>query len=135
MGYPHAISRMLAFDHVIRIEPDLTIQEFPLPLVHAPECLIETDDDGQILAAHEEAWIESLATQGWKPVSGYSSQMGYDGPIMHASEFIGEHMGNEIIDNPGLYVVCSVETLDDSEEAAGWVLLRQDTEIPTVRFR
>ena len=62
---------------------------------------------------------------GWEFVDGYSGQHGYSGPVMHVSEFLGGRMAEDVLDTPGVYVVCAVEDLDDPDNPAGWVLLRR----------
>jgi len=110
----------MEFDHVIKISPAGRITD--AEGVYAPELAIDTDDDGQILAGHEAAFIEDARRQGWELLTGYSGQDRYSGPVMHASEFVGGALADHILRTPGLYVVTSVETLDDSEQPAGWVV-------------
>lgn len=129
------LNSMLEFDHVIRVNPDLTIDDHPTPHIYAPESVIGTDDNGQISDADEKVWLNYLASQGWEALDGWSSQYGYSGPIMHPSEYIGGYLAEYILDHPGLYVVTSVETMDDSEEAAGWVVLFREIELPVELYR
>jgi hypothetical protein len=129
------LNDVMQFDHVIRINPDLSLDEHPTPHVYAPESVISVDDNGQILADDEKAFTEYLRSQGWEVLNGYSGQSGYAGPIMHASEYIGGSLADDILDKPGLYVTCTVETLDDSGEAAGWVVCHREIELPHVGYR
>lgn len=58
----------------------------------------------------------------WSLLTGWTGQSGYRGVVMHASEYVGGALAGHITENPGLYVVISVETDDDSEDAAGWAI-------------
>ena len=109
-------------DHVIRVKPDKTVEDAVNE--YAPEVYVETDDDGQILPEHEAAMVVYVESQGWEVMNGYSAQYGYRGPIMHQSEYVCGWLEDDILDTPGLYVVVSVET-DDSDESAGWLILRK----------
>lgn len=53
--------------------------------------------------------------------TGYTGQYGYNGPVMHDSEFLGGRLARDILETPGVYVLCPVYWEDDSE---GWVVLR-----------
>ena len=67
---------------------------------------------------------------GWEAVSyGMTGQYGYNGPVMHASEYVGPGIAETLAEyEPGtIFVMCVVETLDDDEEPAGWVILRKDS--------
>jgi hypothetical protein len=115
------LNQIMEFDHVIRVGPDGTITG-KVPGVHAPELLMSTDDDGQILDEHERDYIGQAKRQGWELLSGWTGQSGYSGVVMHASEYVGGRLEDHIRETPGLYAVISVETDDDSEDAAGWAV-------------
>jgi hypothetical protein len=100
----------MEFDHPVRVEADGSVTE-RVPGVYAPESIIEVDKDEQISDATEATWLDSLRRQGWEPIDGYSSQYRYSGPIMHASESIGGQLERDILAEPGVYVVVSVECL------------------------
>jgi hypothetical protein len=117
------LDAMMDFDHVIMVTASGKVTDGPAG-VYAPESVIGTDSDGQVLADDEREWIASLERQGWETFTdGYSGQYGYSGPIMHASEYIGGSLAEDIVRRPGLYAAVTVETLDDSEEAAGWAVV------------
>lgn len=99
-----------------------------LPNVYAPSVYIYVDDDGQQTPDSDDPHIES---DDWEAVTGYSGQHGYSGPVMHASEFLGGRMAEDVLSHPGTYTVCSVECLSDDPDAedigpAGWVLLQHE---------
>jgi len=58
----------------------------------------------------------------WSLMSGYTGQYGYNGPVMHTSEFIGGTMADDILSEPGYYVALVVEDMDDPDNPAGWVV-------------
>lgn len=90
---PYALSRLMDFDHVVRVHADGSVTDAE-PGVWAPELSPEGRD---VLTAASEA-------DGWALLNGYSGQYGYRGPIMHPSEFIGGGMARDILARPGLYV-------------------------------
>lgn len=121
----NSLDDIMSIDHVIRILPGGIIDD-NVPGVWSPEVHIDTDDDGQILDAHEKTMIEELRAQGWEPLNGWSGQYSYSGPIMHASEYIGGGLEKHIRETPGFYVAVAVET-DDADDPAGWLCLYRET--------
>lgn len=59
---------------------------------------------------------------------GYTGQYGYRGAVMHASETLSGKLAEDILSNPGVYVLMPVEVFpvngDDEPEPAGWTVLR-----------
>lgn len=76
----------------------------------------------------------------WQAIDGFSGQLGYSGPVMHASEAIsGSGLEKYIRENPGTYVVeTPFYTAGDDDfeengeivEGDGWVLLKKKEEEP-----
>lgn len=81
----------------------------------------------------------------WEPLTGRTGQYGYNGAVMHASEFIGGGLAADLLDTADehpIYAVTAVEVLDCDEdcdeghtpddvydgvwthEPAGWCILR-----------
>lgn len=65
----------------------------------------------------------------WEVFStGYTGQHGYNGGVMHASEYMGGRLLDDIMERPGIYVIVAVEVEPDEEdeypEPAGWTVLR-----------
>lgn len=118
-----ALRKVMEFDHVIHVDEDGTVTDAEGQ--YAPDVDVDTDSDGQILDHHEKAMIESVRSQGWELMTGYTGQYCYHGPIMHPSEFIGGRLAEAILEDPGYYVSVSVET-DNPEEPAGWAIARKD---------
>jgi hypothetical protein len=113
------LNKTMEFDHVICVKNG----EITEPNgVCAPEVYCESCNNGQILAGHEQNMIESVRRQGWSLLTGWTGQFSYSGPIMHPSEFVGGALADHILENDGLYVCVTVETLDNSEDAAGWAI-------------
>jgi hypothetical protein len=119
-GCGRDLNEIMEFDHPVQIGPDGEVTEIG-PGVYAPELLMETDEDGQILDEHEADYIEQARRQGWELLTGWTGQHAYHGPVMHPSEFVGGALSDHIRETPGTYVVITVET-DDSEDAAGWAV-------------
>jgi hypothetical protein len=62
-------------------------------------------------------------------MTGCTGQYGYNGPIMHESEYVGGGMERRILETPGYYVCCAVYDQDDEDgdyEAFGWVCLYRE---------
>jgi hypothetical protein len=119
--YRTTLNEIMDFDSPIRVEADGTITE-TVPGVYAPELYMSVDEDGQILDSGEADYIAEAKRQGWQLLAGWTGQHGYRGPVMHASEYIGGALETHIRTTPGIYVVISVETDDDDENAAGWAI-------------
>lgn len=111
----------MEFDHPVRVDPDGTLHD-RLDGVYAPELIMGTDGDGQILAEHEADYKAEAARQGWELLEGFTGQHAYRGPVMHPSEYIGGRLADHIRETPGTYAVIAVETDDDDDEAAGWAI-------------
>lgn len=63
----------------------------------------------------------------WTPLTGYSGQDRYSGPVMHESEYIGGGMADHIINTDGIYTF-SVVMMDEPDEyeehpVIGWMIL------------
>jgi len=112
------LNDLMQVDHVIRVDGDGCITD--ADGMYAPELMMETDDDGQILDSHERAYIDEVKRQGWDLLTGWTGQYSYHGPIMHSSEYVGGHLEDHIRETPGFYAVITVECDDD--EAAGWTI-------------
>lgn len=103
----------MEFDHVVEVRADGSIVD--RDDIYAPECF----DDGS-------GGIDFAGAQGWTALDGYSGQDRYSGPIMHASEYVGGRLADDILSEPGVYVVVVITDLDDLEEPSGWAVLRLD---------
>ena len=92
------------------------VPDFDEPLPHE-----NTGDD-------DKALYSVVAGTGWELVSGFTGQHGYDGPVMHESEYMGGGIVQYTMDTPGIYAVQYVLAWSDSDfeeyEYVGWVLLR-----------
>lgn len=109
------LDSLMEIDHVIRVDGDGLVYN-DAQGVYAPEINVDTDDDGQILKEHEDAFRTSMEEQGWTVEYGWSGQNSgrYNGPFMHTSEFIGGGLAEHILSTPGYWVACAVDV--DSEE-------------------
>jgi hypothetical protein len=126
-----SLNDMMQIDHVVRVHSDGTVTD--ATGVYAPELTMDSADDYQILAEHEQDYAAQAERQGWDLMRGYTGQYGYRGVIMHPSEYIGGGLERDILARPGLYVAITVEMLpagdgDESEspEPAGWAVARRD---------
>lgn len=124
-----ALDTLMEFDHVIEVRPDGSVIDAPRD-IYAPELIMSTDEDGQILAADEADYRDQATRQGWDLMTGYTAQYGYNGPVMHPSEYIGGAMERDIMAQPGYYVALTVDILAD-EEPAGWAVAYRLLDPPT----
>lgn len=115
-----ALSDRMEFDHVIRVDDDGTVTDGP-DNVHAPSVYM----DAGTLDAEPDG-------EGWYLLSGYTGQYGYNGPVMHSSEFIGGGLADDILSEPGIYAAVVVYAMDDDDDEtdniAGWAIARYDGE-------
>lgn len=76
----------------------------------------------------DKALYSAIEGTGWELVSGFTGQHGYDGPVMHESEYMGGGIVQYTMDTPGIYAVQYVAAWSDYDfeeyEYVGWVLLR-----------
>jgi len=111
---PRTLDAIMGLDCLpVRVSDDGTVTELT-DAPYVPESL-PAGDDGEL--------IRECRSAGWEPLTGHTGQHGYRGPVMHASECIGSAMAAEILANPGIYAVTTVN--DDAGEIAGWVTLRR----------
>lgn len=107
---PEELHAVMEFGHVIRVHADGTVSDSPR---RAPEMDAVAD----------------TVSDGWELLRGYTGQHGYNGPIMHASEFIGGSMARAILSTPGDYVALVAEYWTDADgnpldepDADGWAV-------------
>ena len=105
------LNDLMEFDHPIYVSDDGTVAD-PLCPLYAPE-LIGVDDSELQAQAHNAGWAGLLA--------GYTGQYGYNGPVMHPSEYVGGGLERYILANPGWYVVTAVVD-DEDYEPYGWAI-------------
>ena len=120
-----SLNDQMSFDHVVRVYPDGFIID--AENVYAPECNIETDSDGQIVVHGEREMRRYLREQGWEALTGFTGQYGYNGALMHKSEFIGGGLEKYIRENPGYYVALIV-SCDGPGVDAGWIVAYRPAE-------
>lgn len=103
------LNSVMEFDHVIQVHADGSVTDAQVP---AP-------------TLYDEELSQPNSTQ-WTLLAGYTGQYGYNGPLMHASEYIGGGLARDILAQPGYYVAL-VEYPTDGGEPDGWAVARMDT--------
>jgi hypothetical protein len=95
----------MEFDHIIRVNADGTITE---------DLDMSTMDRGSYfdLAVDQDGTDIFDMSAGWTLLSGFTGQYGYNGPVMHASEYVGGGLERHIRETPGYYVVLIVNALE-----------------------
>jgi hypothetical protein len=119
------------FDHVFTITEDGTIEDAD---EYAPS--VEHDDKYDVLIDG----TPHLESETWEAFStGYTGQHGYNGPVMHVSEYLSGGLADDMLSTPGIFVIEVVDapcdyddpdTLCDIEtgcgcDPAGWIVLRK----------
>ena len=109
-----ALQDIADFDHPFIVTDEGTVEDAPSG-VYAPSVCHDPDDDIVIDG------------EGWDALTGYTGQYSYHGAVMHASEYIGGGLADDILATPGTYVVTVVNAGPDcdDDEPAGWAVLRQ----------
>jgi hypothetical protein len=106
------------FDHPFTITNGEVID---VPNAYAPSVYLAEGEDS-----------ETIDGQGWEFVShGWTGQYGYNGPVMHASEFIGEGIAErlaEIAEDYQAFATVIVDFIpededDQSTEPVGWAIV------------
>ena len=128
------LNSKVEFDSPFRVvgtlEDGRTVIEDRLENFYAPEVHLYVDQNGGGVGDEE------IGSEDWTAVNGYSGQHGYRGPTMHASEFLGGRMAEDVLEDiGGIYTLVTVECMPNweaSEEEldevrdnpAGWMLLK-----------
>lgn len=121
----HNLSDYLCFDtHPLEVFENGTVAYVR---EYAPELCMEVDADDQSVHFDDSDLHAQAEVSGWELLTGYTGQYGYNGPVMHASEYIGGRLAEDILTEPGIYAAVVVETDDDSDDAAGWAIARKIT--------
>ena len=70
-----------------------------------------------------------ITFNGWEPIRDITGQHGYNGAVMHPSEYIGTVLCRRMAEDGGLFRVEYVTELDDETEdeinLVGWCLLKR----------
>lgn len=130
------LNAVMEFEHVIRVHEDGTVTEgYDLM---APDLTAEVDADGQCIHGDEELIRQANSYRdSWELLGGFTGQYGYNGVVLHPSEFIGGGLARHILETPGYYVAVTVECQgpdndpDENEnpyEPAGWAVAFKETE-------
>lgn len=100
----HPLNGVLGLDHVIRVHADGTVTE--------PEGV-------QAAEAYDDGGETRISSEGRSVLTACTGQHGYNGPVMHASEYIGDGPANANLPTPGLYMAVTVLPTEGSDELAG----------------
>lgn len=117
-----SLNDLMEFDHVITVHNDGSVTD------STEYCYAD-------LNVAQDGSDEFDLSAGWSLLSGFTGQYGYNGPVMHPSEFIGGGLERYILETPGHYVALVVEARCDYDgstdctveagcdcEPAGWAV-------------
>lgn len=96
-----SLNDKMDFDHIVTVDAEGNVTDSTEDEYFELTCVL--GDDGEW---HDEFSIP----EGWELLSGFTGQYGYNGPVMHSSEFIGGGMERHILETPGHYVALVVES-------------------------
>lgn len=114
----------MGFGHVFQIIDGL-VDDSAIPSgEYAPDVYYDDDNDTEIQG------------EGWQALTGWTGQHGYNGAVMHPSEYVGARMAEEMAsmstDESLLWTLVVVEVLPDEDdedpEPAGWAVLYKRVE-------
>ena len=119
----YALEKIMEMDHVIQVHEDGTVTD-DIAAIWAPEVYDNTVEDG----------VEDLTVsgEGWTLERGWTGQWGYNGPVMHDSEFVGGDLAEHILSTPGYWVVvevdggCDCTDVDDDDDIDDYELCGRD---------
>lgn len=100
-------------DHPFRVGADGVVSDAGMQ-IHGP-------------SVYEEGLSVMIEDPAWEAYSqGYTGQYGYNGPVMHPSEYMGGRLESDILADPGVYVVTTVSSLDhtDGDDVTGWIVCK-----------
>ena len=99
-----SLNDMMEFDHIVRVNPDGTVEDTDMPTgVIGAYFDLNVAPDGT---------DEFEMSAGWELLQGFTGQYGYNGPVMHSSEYVGGGLERHILETPGYYVVLIVNALE-----------------------
>lgn len=116
----YALSNLMEFDMPVIVREDGTarrmgyaasvIDPAPMPPTALHDGPADVLLDGRPWREHGD----------WELLTGYTGQYGYNGAVMHASEFIGGGLARDILATPGVYVAVVVECEPDDDDGDRW---------------
>lgn len=110
------VRKIADFDHPFVVGEDHSVTH--ATGVHAPEVF------------HSDTSDVEIVSDAWEALVGHTGQYGYNGAVMHSSEFIGRDLADVMLREPGTYVITSVEVHSEDDDGnedpapAGWCVLR-----------
>jgi len=114
-----SLNDLMEFGRVVRSDGAGNVSDSDVPdsvQYGAPEMVyVLLDSDGQAIrdwAVGSDFTIEGVPDD-WTLLTGFTGQYGYNGALMHPSEFIGGGLERHIRENAGYYVAVIVDGLLD----------------------
>lgn len=109
----------MEFDHVFMVGRSGAIHDADRNIY--PPNVVEHDDQADMLI---DGWpYRDHPTR--EALVGYTGQHGYSGPVMHSSEYVGGRLADDILAEPGNYVLVVVYGDDEYTEPCGWAVLKE----------
>jgi hypothetical protein len=112
------------FDHVFEIAADGRVVDGPTGVFGPERCEHDEADDMLIDG------VPYMEHQEWAALTGLTHQYSYRGPVMHASEYVGQELARWLAEGYPRntpFVMCPVEAEDEETgedgEPAGWCIL------------
>lgn len=76
----------------------------------------------------QDEYEREYSTREWVPETGWTGQYGYNGSVMHDSEFVGGRIADHVLSTPGYWKAVPADHYAPDEDAVseGWVLLHKE---------
>lgn len=122
------LDEVMEFDHVIKVGNDLSVRDtmYQKEPVWAPDVEHSNEHDALI---YGQPYIEH--PNEWTLLTGFTGQYGYNGPVMHPSEYVGGALAAHILSTPGYYAAVEVRNEDyeyPDGDAIGWAVAYKELE-------
>lgn len=104
------LREMAEFDHPFEVGEDQSLTYRP---------------DVRVPYVYNSPIADVTVEAGWDALVGMTNQHGYNGAVMHASEYISRDVAERVLTSPGVYVVVAVLDEEDNSEIVGWSILRR----------
>ena len=133
------LTHQVDFDHAFGIDKTGTHVELPRDHPDAQTYFESIEHINDPEGPNGERW--DGVPEGWEVVTGFTGQYGYDGGLVHPSEFPGGGMEAHVRENPGLYALVHPYDGDAPDQddpdydedtydpfVDGWALLHKTTD-------
>lgn len=102
-----SLNDIMEFDHIVKVDAEGNVTDTDMS-VGSTKAYFD-------LNVTPDGTDEFELSEGWSLLSGFTGQYGYNGPVMHPSEYVGGGLERHILETPGYYVVLEVGAYDSHD--------------------